>query len=229
MAQNEDYKVLLLTSIPDLIDTLTAMARDHFSNVESIYWEFGNMETKPAVIKQIEAGDHNLIISHINGIILKRNHLAQASFGTVNIHPAPPEQPGAWGIWCQPVIKRDIRTHHGVTLHEIDEEIDHGPIYAVERWEVGDDDTIESVLGKSLDKCLDMFEFAVKKLAASSNGSKCFTQIDEQWDASNGPRTVADVQAWFRDLDPDHPAHQERVFLNHPKGILSPPYFTDVA
>ena len=228
MARNQDYKVLLLTSIPDLIDTIAALTREHFLNVESIYWEMGNMETKPDVLKQMEESDYNLIVSHINGIILKRNHLDQASFGAVNIHPAPPEAPGCWGIWCQPVIKRDMRTHHGVTLHEIDEEIDHGPIYAVERWQVGEDDTIESVLGKSVERCMDMLEFAVRKLAASPHGSSCFAEIDEKWDASNGPRGVADVQDWFSDLDPYHPAHKERVFLSHPKGMLSPPYFTDL-
>lgn len=229
MSQIQDYRVLLMTSLPETIDTIAAMTREHFPNVESIYWEMGNKDTKRNAYEEIGASDYNLIISYINGIILNPNHLAQASFGAVNIHPAPPEHPGLWGQWCQPVIRRDIRTHHGVTLHEIDEEIDHGPIYAVERWEVGEDDTIESVGEKSEEKCLDLLAFALKKLSASTNGSKCFTQISERWDASNAHHSVADVQAWFRDLDPDHPAHDERVFFNHPKGMMAPPYFSDLA
>ncbi len=198
MAQIQDYGVLLMTSIPETIGTITTMTREHFPNVESVYWEMGNKDTKRAAYEEIEASDYNLIISYINGIILNPNHLAQASFGAVNIHPAPPEHPGLWGQWCQPVIRRDIRTHHGVTLHEIDQEIDHG-----------------------------LLAFTLKKLAASTNGSKCFTQINEQWDASNAHHSVADVQAWFRDLDPDHPAHGERVFFNHPD-MMAPPYFTDL-
>ncbi len=228
MAQNEDYRVLLLTSIPDLLDTITAMTREHFQNVEGIYWEFGNMETKPDVLKQMEESDYNLIISHINGIIFKRHHLDQAKFGAINLHPAPPEAPGCWGIWCQPIIRRDMRTHHGVTLHEIDEDIDHGPIYACERWEVGADDTIESVLGKAMEGCMVMLAFALKELGASPHGTLCFGESDEKWDGDNGPRGVEDVREWFAALDPSHPAHQERVFLSHPKGILSPPYFSDM-
>jgi len=228
MAGNVDYRVLLLTSIPDLIDSITAVTREHFSHVEGIYWEMGNMEAKREVMKQLDASDYNLIISHINGLILKRHHLARASFGAINIHAAPPEHPGAWGLWCQPVIRRDIRTHHGVTLHEIDEQIDHGPIYAVERWEVGENETIEGVLLKSEEKCREMLEFAAKKLAASPNGTKCFPKIDERWDTSNAHSSVTDIQAWFRDLDPNHPAHNERIFFNHPKGTYSPPYFTDI-
>lgn len=71
-----------------------------------------------------------------------------------------------------------------------------------------------------------MLAFTLKKLAASTNGSKCFTQINEQWDANNAHHSVADVQAWFRDLNPDH---EERIFFNHPKGMMAPPYFTDLA
>ncbi|MDP6474060.1 MAG: formyltransferase family protein [Alphaproteobacteria bacterium] len=228
MARNQNYKVLVMTSLPETIDTVTAMTRQHFSNVESIYWEMGNKETKPVAYARIEACDYNLIISYINGIILNPGHLARATFGAINIHPAPPEHPGLWGQWCQPVIRRDIRTHHGVTLHEIDEEINHGPIYAVERWDVGASDSIESVGEKSEEKCLDLLAFALYKLAMSSHGSRCFTPIDEHWDADNAHHGVADVQAWFRDLDPGHPAHQDRVFFNHPKGMMAPPYFTDL-
>jgi methionyl-tRNA formyltransferase len=227
MVKNKNYRMLLLTSIPDLLDTITAMTRQHFHNVESIYWEMGNMETKPGVLKQMEESDYNLIISHVNGIILKRHHLDKAKLGAINIHPGPPEAPGCWGVFCQPIVRRDMRTHHGVTLHEIDEMIDHGLIYAAERWEVGDSDSIESVMGKAMEGCMEMLDFALKKLGASPHGTLCFGEIDEKWDA-DGPRNVEDVQAWFAALDSSHPAHQERVFMNHPKAIISPPYFSDL-
>ena len=228
LARNQDYKVLLLTSVPGIIEATTAMARTHFAHVESIYWQMGNMATKADVMGRIEASGYNLIISHISSIILKPHHLARATYGAINIHPAPPEHPGAWGIYCQPVIRRDIRGHHGVTLHEIDEAIDSGPIYAVERWPVGEDDSIKSVLKESMLRCEAMLTFAVQTLAASPNGSQCFTRIDEAWDASNGHHGIGDVRAWFRDLDPAHPAHGERIVLNHPNAIMSPPYFSDL-
>ncbi len=227
MARNQDYNVLLLTSVPGIIDSITAMARAHLANVESLYWQMGQKETKAGVFERIAASDYNLIISHVSSIILKPRHLAQATFGAVNIHPAPPEHPGAWGIYCQPVIKRGIRTHHGVTLHEIAEEIDSGPIYAVERWQVGENDSIKSVLKESMRRCETMLEFTVRQLADSANGTKCFQRIDAHWDAGNGHHGTGDVQAWFRDLDPGHPAHNERIVLNHPNAIMAPPYFSD--
>ncbi len=227
MAENGDYRVLILTSDGATIDEVTEIGRRNFQDSTVVYWELGNAETKPDVIAQIEATDYNLIISHINGVILKPHQLAKATYGAVNIHPAPPENPGAFGIWCQPVIARGIRTHHGTTVHEMDAEIDHGPIYRVDRWEVPEDATIQYVVERSFGDCLAVTAEVAEELARSPDGSGCFTPIDEQWDASNAHHTVEDVRAWFAALDPDHPAHQERIPLNHPRAIISPPYFDD--
>jgi len=63
MARNQDYKVLLLTSLPGIMDDITVMTRADFANVESLYWQMGNKETKSGVLGQIEASGYNLIIS----------------------------------------------------------------------------------------------------------------------------------------------------------------------
>jgi folate-dependent phosphoribosylglycinamide formyltransferase PurN len=228
VAENGDYRVLLLTSDPGTIDEVTDVGRRNFEHVTVVFWEMGNTATKPDVLRQIEETDYNLIVSYINGIILKRHHLETAHFGAVNIHPAPPEHPGAWGIWCQPVICREVRTHHGTTVHEMDEDIDHGPIYRVDRWEVSEDATIQSVVERSFGDCLPVLENVAEELGRSPNGTGCFQQIDERWHPTNRHHTVEDVRAWFAALDPAHPAHQERIPLNHPRATMSPPYFDDV-
>jgi methionyl-tRNA formyltransferase len=228
MARNRDYKVLILTSDPGTITQVTDIGRKHFKNATVLFWEMGNMSTKPDVLQQIEDTQFNLVISYINGIILKRHHLERAHFGSINIHPAPPEHGGAWGIWCQPVICRNFRTHHGVTVHEMDEDIDHGPVYKVKRWEVGKDATIQSVVERSYDECMAVFEQVTEELGRSSSGTRCFDQIDENWHPTNRAHTVIDVRRWFEALDPAHPAHQERVPFNHARAVMSPPYFDDV-
>jgi methionyl-tRNA formyltransferase len=115
-----------------------------------------------------------------------------------------------------------------VTVHEIDEEIDHGPIYRVRRWEVDEDATIESVLERSFAECLEIFEEVAEELGRSTIGTRCFPRTDEAWHPTNGHHTAEDVRRWFEALDPAHPAHQERVIFNHPRAIYSPPYFDDV-
>jgi methionyl-tRNA formyltransferase len=228
MATNQDYRLLLVTSLPESFDTITELARRYFANVEPLYWEMGNKQTRPQVYEQMEASNFNLIVSHFNGVIFKPHHLEQATFGAVNIHPSPPEHPGVWGLFCQPVIRRDIRTHHGMTLHEIDERIDHGPIYAVERWAVPESASIEWVFEDVEEKNRVFLESALDKLSKSADGTRCFTPLDETWDINNAHHTIKDIQSWFRDLDPAHPAHQERIFFNHPKGQMEPPWFTDI-
>ena len=88
MAEKPEYHALVLSSIPETLDEVTAIANEHFQDPTVIYWEMGNTATKAAVLEQIEATPYNVIISYINGIILKRRHLDQAVFGAVNIHPA---------------------------------------------------------------------------------------------------------------------------------------------
>lgn len=228
MTTNATYRALVLTSDPETIDQVTSIANRYFEDPVVLFWEFGNTATKPGVLSQIEQTDYNLIISYVNGIILKQQHLDRASYGAINIHPAPPEHGGCWGIWAQPVICREFRHHHGVTAHEIDTEIDHGPIYLARRWEVPETETIQAVFERSCAECMTLYEDVCKAISASDKGTGCFAPADESWHPTNRHHTVADIRRWFDDLDPAHPAHQERVWLNHPRAIISPPYFDDV-
>lgn len=223
-----DDRLLLLTSIPGSEAPAAAIAGRHFRDPAVIYWEMGNAQTKPDVLARTEAADYNLIISYVSGIILKPHHLRRASRGAINIHPAPPEHGGCWGCWCQPVVDRGTRTHHGVTVHEVDEQIDHGPIYIAERWEVPADASIQDVFERSVADCLRMLERVCERIAAQDLGTRCFAPIDEQWHPTNRHTPIEVMRRWFAELAPDHPAHQERIFLNHPRAIMSPPYFDDL-
>jgi methionyl-tRNA formyltransferase len=225
---NNDYRLLLLTSVPGSETEITAIASKHFESPTVMFWEMGNSSTKPKVLAAIDNTNYNLIISYVSGIILKAQHLHQATFGAINIHPSPPEHGGCWGVWCQPIVNRDRRTHHGVTVHEVDEEIDHGPIYLAERWEVPRSATIQSVFERSVADSTRMLEIVCDRISSSDKGTKCFTPIDEQWDPTNRHTPIEEMRKWFLTLDPKHPAHQERVFLNHPRAIISPPYFDDL-
>lgn len=225
---NDNYRTLVLTSIPGATEEVTAIAERHFRAPTVLFWEMGNITTKPEVLAAIEATDYNLIISHVSGIILKSRHLRRATYGAVNIHPAPPEHGGCWGVWCQPVVDRATRTHHGVTVHEIDDEIDHGPIYVAERWEVPATASIGDVFERSIADCTRMLEHVCERIAQSDIGTRCFTPVADRWDARNRHTPIGEIRRWFAALEPGHPAHRERVFLNHPRAIINPPYFDDV-
>lgn len=228
MTRNRDSKVLILTSDPRSVVEVTEIGRRAFRDVAVLYWEMGNAATKPGVLRAIERTDYDLLVSYVNGIILTPRQLARARAGAINIHPAPPEHGGAWGNFCQPVVRRDVRAHHGVTVHEIDERIDHGPIYRARRWAVDERESIQSVSDRSFAECLTVFEEVADELARGTGGTSSLGPSGDVWDPANRNHTVEDVRRWFAALDPSHPAHRERVPFNHPRGIPSPPYFDDL-
>ena len=228
VTQKPDYNVVIITSWHDAVEGLAEIGRQNFANVNVVYWEPGNLATKADAVREIADTDYNLIVSYVSALLLTPDQLERARFGAINIHPAPPEHPGLYGFLCQPVICRHIRTHHGVTVHEIDEQIDHGPIYRVRRWEVDEDATIESVFERSLDECMEIFEEVASELRHSPDGTRCFASTNEVWRPENGHSSIEDVRGWFAALDPAHPAHHERVIYNHPRATYSPPWFDDV-
>jgi len=228
MPKNDNYRLLLLTSDPYTVDEVTQIAKSNFRHCETIFWQVGKRDTKPEALEKIDRSNYNLIVSYLNGVILNTAQLKKAEYGAINIHPAPPEHGGTWGTWCQPVIRRDIRSHHGVTVHEIAEKIDTGLIHRVRRWDVRPDDSIESVMRKSFSESFDVLNEVMGELGRSANGTKCFPPIDEQWDASNHHTPIENIRAWFSALPLNHPAHKERVIFNHPRAIINPPYFDDL-
>lgn len=225
---NERYRLLVLSSVPGATEDIEAAVSRHFHAARVIYWEMGNAATRPEVYAAIEACDYNLVISYVSGVILRAPHLQKATYGAVNIHPAPPEHGGCWGQWCQPVIRRALRTHHGVTVHEIDEIIDHGPIYRAERWEVPADASIEHVFLRSIADCRLQLDWVCSTIAQGETGTRCFTPSGDCWDPHNRHTPLAEIRRWFAELDPAHPAHRERIFFNHPRAIMQPPYFDDL-
>jgi methionyl-tRNA formyltransferase len=228
VTRNRDSKVLILTSDSATVAEVTEIGRSAFRRATVLHWEMGDADTKPDVLRAIERTDYDLLVSYVNGIILTPHELARARAGAINIHPAPPEHGGAWGIFCQPVVCRDVRAHHGVTVHEIDEQIDHGPIYRAKRWDVDEWETIQSVSDRSFAECLTVFDEVAGELARGTGGTASLGLSGDAWDPANRNHTVEDVRRWFAVLDPSHPAHRERVPFNHPRGIPSPPYFDDL-
>jgi methionyl-tRNA formyltransferase len=210
------------------VDEVTSIANSYFPNVLVLFWQVGRQDKKPEILRRLDEYDYNLLVSYLNGIILTSDHLAKALYGAINIHPAPPEHGGTWGTWCQPVVRRNVRKHHGITVHEIAEKIDTGAIYRVRRWDVAKSASIESVMKKSFLESLGVLNEVLAELAASSDGTACFTPLDERWDHTNRHTRIDEIRRWFAELPSDHPAHNERVIFNHPRAILSPPYFDDL-
>ena len=79
------------------------------------------------------------------------------------------------------MINREYRTHHGVTVREIGEDVDYGQIYFIERREVLASASIESIFEHRVADSLRMLEITCKRMSQSKKGARCFTPIDERW------------------------------------------------
>ena len=229
MAENGDYRVLILTSDGATIDEVTEIGRRNFQDSTVVYWELGNAETKPGVIEQIEATDYNLIISHINGLILKPHHLAKrdvrrrehpsgaarASRGVRHLvpardrarHPHPPRHDGARdGRGDRPRADLPGRPLGGAGGR-------HDPARR------------GAQLRRTAWPSPPRSPRSSRAARTDRGASRRSTSTGTRRTAITRSRTCG---AWFAALDPDHPAHQERIPLNHPRAIISPPYFDDV-
>lgn len=94
----------------------------------------------------------DLIISFLNYIIIPKEILEKAP--AINFHPGPPEHPGSgcmsWGLYSGQKI-------YGVTVHEVNEEVDGGKILKVRRFDISDCKSREELEHKAKTELLTLF------------------------------------------------------------------------
>ena len=77
MARSGDYKALILTSDPETIAEVTEIAERNFENVSVLFWEMGNMSTKPDAIHSVipvAAADARESVTSFGGRALEGLH-----------------------------------------------------------------------------------------------------------------------------------------------------------
>lgn len=72
-----------------------------------------------------------------------------------NIHPAPPERPGA-GVYAPSILAGE--KEYGVTVHFMTHRVDDGPIIKVKRFPIPEGATKTSLYTLTGEHCLEMFE-----------------------------------------------------------------------
>lgn len=85
-----------------------------------------------------------------------------ARYTALNIHPAPPEYPG---VGSASLALYDGRKDHGVTLHLMDAEIDHGSILSVRRFPIDPRWGYGDLWDRSLSESLGLFQQTVRAIA----------------------------------------------------------------
>lgn len=140
-----------------------------FSSIQPVFWSHGM--PKP----DLNAWHGNWIICFKADLVLAHSVLERAKKGAINFHPSPPKYRGLGGYWW--AINNGDKAF-GVTVHHMDEHIDHGNIIKTDSFPIWSQDTDESLRHKAAIHSLmllnEMLDAIVSETPLVSNG--------EQWE-----------------------------------------------
>jgi len=115
----------------------------------------------------------DLIISFLNYTILPKEILKKAP--AINFHPGPPEHPGSgcmsWGLYSGQKI-------YGVTVHEVNEEVDGGKILKVRRFDISDCKSREELEHRAKTELLTLF-YEYTEYSEWPRKARKISEIDE--------------------------------------------------
>ena len=106
------------------------------------------------------------LISFCSPVIVPKPHLEAMAGGSYNFHPGPPSYPGRYpSVFA---LYEDQKTF-GVTLHEMAERVDEGPIIAAEWFGIPDQCDLESLDTLAFKELVRLFRRWAKPLATRSS------------------------------------------------------------
>ncbi|MGB0715814.1 MAG: methionyl-tRNA formyltransferase [Phycisphaerae bacterium] len=126
----------------------------------------------PEALTEIEV---DLGLSVLHSSILPPKVFDHPRLGFLNLHCAPlPEYRGC-NVCTFAILNGETR--FGVTLHQIDEKPDHGPVLAICRFDVAETETARSLMTKTEQAGLQLFEQIVPDIleAAAERNQGAFT------------------------------------------------------
>jgi methionyl-tRNA formyltransferase len=127
----------------------------------------------------------DILISYLSRWIVPQAVLANSGLA-INFHPAPPERPGIGGTnWA--LYESD--KHFGVTCHLMAPQVDSGPILAVRRFSIYEDDDVASLSERAWENMLQLFYSVAGKLLAGHT----LTPLEVKW--SGMKHTRAELNA----------------------------------
>lgn len=122
------------------------------------------------------------LIGFLTGIIVPADLLARLKITPYNIHPGPPEFPGAhpvsFAIW------HEAQTY-GVTAHEMTARVDAGPIVAVCRFPTPPEPEHMELADLTVMCAIDVFEFVGNYCAMTD---EALPPMKEQWASEKSTR-----------------------------------------
>ncbi len=105
-----------------------------------------------------------LLLSYISPWIVPAALLERASFAAINFHPGTPNYPG---IGCTNFAIYNRENQFGVTAHHMVEQVDTGPIIAVKRFPLREEDTVWSLTHRCYENLVILFQDVISHFFAT--------------------------------------------------------------
>ncbi len=115
-----------------------------------------------------------------------------------NIHPAPPEKPGA-GSYISSLLGGEKA--YGVTVHYITEDVDDGPIISVRRYPIPEGSTEQSLRVLTRYQCLELLEDLLLHIKVTKPINEIPTSCHYIWRGTEITRKMARMMARNPALD----------------------------
>ncbi|WNJ99947.1 formyltransferase family protein [Thalassospiraceae bacterium LMO-JJ14] len=142
-------RIILLTGEVEA-PHLSGMLRQHNPSLDVV-----PAFDKDALLSAVNAGLHGVrLIAFLTSVIVPKAVLAALEGPAYNFHPGPPEYPGSYVAGF--AVYDGARTF-GVTLHEMADKVDTGPIVEVRRFPVPDGAKFQELEIEAFKQVLQLF------------------------------------------------------------------------
>jgi methionyl-tRNA formyltransferase len=118
--------------------------------------------------------NYDLLISYISTCIVPREVLKKTKKWNINFHPGPPEYPG---IGCFNFAIYNSAKQFGTTAHLMTPKVDSGKIIGIKRFDMDNEETVESLSIKTYSTQLVLFKEVIKFIEVNNS----LPSSDEKW------------------------------------------------
>jgi len=107
-----------------------------------------------ALPDRVRSWQGDYILCFRSYFILPKALIDRAHIAAINFHPAPPDYPGSG---CVNLALYDGAKTYGVTAHVMNEKVDNGPIIHCRRFPIFPQDTVSTLLARTLHESFGLF------------------------------------------------------------------------
>lgn len=134
------------------------------SSIEAVYWSNGLPNP------DLSKWEGEWIIAFKADLILNKAVLESAKRGAINFHPSPPKYRGLGGYWW---ALHNQDKEFGVTVHHMDEKIDHGRIIETVSFAIRKGETVESLKELAATYSLDLLDKTLMTITRGEELEPC--------------------------------------------------------